>query len=60
MRFTPRSLLVLLLLLSFTASGCFIFRKRATCPAYMGGAATGMGGGKGKAQNLYPKKMRRH
>jgi hypothetical protein len=60
MRLSLRSLLVLLLLLSFTASGCFIFRKKATCPAYMGGAATGMGGNKGKSQQLFPNKMRKH
>ena len=53
-----RSAAIWLLLLSFTSSGCFIFRKRQTCPAYMGGAATGMGGGgKGKTMPLFPKKM---
>ena len=59
MPFTFRQLAIVLLLLSFTSSGCFIFRKKSTCPAYMNGAATGTGGAKSKhKQELFPKKMR--
>ena len=64
MTFTLRQLSILLLLFSFTWSGCFIFRPKKTCPAYMNGSSTGMSGGgkkgkKNKSQELFPKKMRR-
>ena len=52
---------ILLILLSFAciaSSGCFIFKRKTTCPAYMNGAATGTGGTKSKhKQELFPKKM---
>lgn len=59
MSYTKR-IFILLLSLSILCSGCFIFKRKTTCPAYMKGSVTGTSGSKSKKkQELFPKKMKR-